>query len=223
MSNDREKLLRVMKSLEADYHAGRISEEKFRYFYSKYSDKLNAMNATNRIRSMQGKKKIPNKNIGKRNKAITNKREEERLVQKYIVNPKKGDFKNKNKTNEDESWSDASFKFIVFLILAIAFTAGIGFGVFNFNFGDMSVTNSAAIVKDTAFPEINQVPITNITSENYTSSDTLDESETTDTSESNQDNTGEYTQNQNNVNHVTPTQEDINPPSQGSDVENPVT
>ena len=58
MPNDKEKLLRVMRSLDADYAHGKISEEKYRYFRSKYEDKLNtldARDATNRIRSMQGK------------------------------------------------------------------------------------------------------------------------------------------------------------------------
>lgn len=57
MPNDKEKLLRVMHSLDADYAHGKISEEKYRYFRSKYEDKLNtldARDATNRIRSMQG-------------------------------------------------------------------------------------------------------------------------------------------------------------------------
>lgn len=47
-----------MRSLDADYAHGKISEEKYRYFRSKYEDKLNtldARDATNRIRSMQGK------------------------------------------------------------------------------------------------------------------------------------------------------------------------
>ncbi len=58
MPNDKEKLLKVMRSLDADYAHGKISEEKYRYFRSKYEDKLNtldARDATNRIRSMQGK------------------------------------------------------------------------------------------------------------------------------------------------------------------------
>ena len=58
MSNDRDKLLQIMDSLESDYAHGKISREKYIYFRSKYEDKLNsidAMEATKRIRSMQGK------------------------------------------------------------------------------------------------------------------------------------------------------------------------
>ena len=48
-----------MRSLDMDYKEGKISEEKYKYFRSKYEDKLSivdAWDATNRIRSMQGKK-----------------------------------------------------------------------------------------------------------------------------------------------------------------------
>ena len=58
MTDDRDKLLQVMNSLESDYESGKISAEKYNYFRSKYEDKLNsidAMEATRRIRSMQGK------------------------------------------------------------------------------------------------------------------------------------------------------------------------
>ena len=58
MSSDKDKLLQIMASLESDYAHGKISREKYIYFRSKYEDKLNALDAreaTNRIRSMQGK------------------------------------------------------------------------------------------------------------------------------------------------------------------------
>ena len=56
MTSERDKLLQVMDSLDADYKSGKISVEKYRYFRSKYEDKLNsvdAMEATRRIRSMR--------------------------------------------------------------------------------------------------------------------------------------------------------------------------
>ena len=45
MPNEREKLLQVMSSLEADYKSGKISAEKYSYFRSKYEDKLNSIDA----------------------------------------------------------------------------------------------------------------------------------------------------------------------------------
>ena len=76
MPNDRDKLLKVMDSLEEDYASGKISPEKYSYFRSKYEDKLNSIDAreaTRRIRSMQGKpSSSPNKE--KRRKRPTKKK-----------------------------------------------------------------------------------------------------------------------------------------------------
>lgn len=160
MPNDKEKLLKVMRSLDADYAHGKISEEKYRYFRSKYEDKLNtldARDATNRIRSMQGKpsgKRKTNPNPPKLNKK---KKEEPDLVQKYIINPKKGD-KDFNKEKKPPM-DNGTFKLIAVLVLVIGFTAGIGYGVLTFDFGNISVTDAQAIVEDTAFPEVEEVKV----------------------------------------------------------------
>jgi hypothetical protein len=76
MSEDREKLLKVMSSLESDYKSGKISAEKYSYFRSKYEDKLNSIDAkaaTRRIRSMQGKSSTQKK---RRKKPTKNKKKE---------------------------------------------------------------------------------------------------------------------------------------------------
>ena len=153
MSNDKDKLLQIMASLESDYAHGKISREKYIYFRSKYEDKLNALDAreaTNRIRSMQGKPSHSPKN----KRPIKNERkEEEDLVQKYIINPKKGDKKVKESTPMDSG----TFKLLAILILALGFTVGAGFGVFNFDLASFSDTNASAIVTDTAFPDVKDV------------------------------------------------------------------
>lgn len=172
MPNDKEKLLRVMRSLDADYQQGKISGEKYRYFRSKYEDKLNtldARDATNRIRSMQGKpsEKKRNSQPPRLNKK---KNDEEDLVQKYIINPKKGD-KDLNKEKK-APMDNSTFKLVLVLVLVIGFTAGIGYGVLTFDFGSISVNNAQAIVEDTAFPEVQQVPV------NTTSNETVQTGET---------------------------------------------
>lgn len=160
MPNDKEKLLRVMRCLDADYAHGKISEEKYRYFRSKYEDKLNtldARDATNRIRSMQGKPSGKRKTNPKPPKLNKKKKEEQDLVQKYIINPKKGD---KDFNKEKKSPMDnGTFKLIAVLVLVIGFTAGIGYGVLTFDFGNISVTDAQAIVEDTAFPEVEEVKV----------------------------------------------------------------
>lgn len=160
MPNDKEKLQKVMRSLDADYAHGKISEEKYRYFRSKYEDKLNtldARDATNRIRSMQGKPSGKRKTNPKPPKLNKKKKEEPDLVQKYIINPKKGD-KDFNKEKKPPM-DNGTFKLIAVLVLVIGFTAGIGYGVLTFDFGNISVTDAQAIVEDTAFPEVEEVKV----------------------------------------------------------------
>ena len=160
MPNDKEKLLRVMRCLDADYAHGKISEEKYRYFRSKYEDKLNtldARDATNRSRSMQGKPSGKRKTNPKPPKLNKKKKEEQDLVQKYIINPKKGD-KDFNKEKKPPM-DNGTFKLIAVLVLVIGFTAGIGYGVLTFDFGNISVTDAQAIVEDTAFPEVEEVKV----------------------------------------------------------------
>lgn len=181
MPNDKEKLLRVMRSLDADYAHGKISEEKYRYFRSKYEDKLNtldARDATNRIRSMQGKPSGKRKTNPKPPKLNKKKKEEQDLVQKYIINPKKGD-KDFNKEKKPPM-DNGTFKLIAVLVLVIGFTAGIGYGVLTFDFGNISVTDAQAIVEDTAFPEVEEVKVNDTDNDsvqvgdNYTSDNSYD-------------------------------------------------
>ena len=150
----------MVYSLDADYAHGKISEEKYRYFRSKYEDKLNtldARDATNRIRSMQGKPSGKRKTNPKPPKLNKKKKEEPDLVQKYIINPKKGD-KDFNKEKKPPM-DNGTFKLIAVLVLVIGFTAGIGYGVLTFDFGNISVTDAQAIVEDTAFPEVEEVKV----------------------------------------------------------------
>lgn len=173
MPNDKEKLLRVMRCLDADYAHGKISEEKYRYFRSKYEDKLNtldARDATNRIRSMQGKPSGKRKTNPKPPKLNKKKKEEQDLVQKYIINPKKGD-KDFNKEKKPPM-DNGTFKLIAVLVLVIGFTAGIGYGVLTFDFGNISVTDAQAIVEDTAFPEVEEVKVNNTDNDSVQVGDT---------------------------------------------------
>lgn len=173
MPNDKEKLLKVMRSLDADYAHGKISEEKYRYFRSKYEDKLNtldARDATNRIRSMQGKPSGKRKTNPKPPKLNKKKKEEPDLVQKYIINPKKGD-KDFNKEKKPPM-DNGTFKLIAVLVLVIGFTAGIGYGVLTFDFGNISVTDAQAIVEDTAFPEVEEVKVNNTDNDSVQVGDT---------------------------------------------------
>lgn len=168
MSSDREKLLAIMDSLEADYNSGKISAEKYSYFRSKYEDKLNAIDAidaTKRIRSMQGKTLSKATNEKRSKRPTRNKKDNQQdLVQKYIINPKKDDAKyNKKKKQPMDS---GTFKLLLLLVLVLGFTVGVGYGVFNLDFNSISNANSVAIVNDTAFPEFTQDIVQNTTVNN---------------------------------------------------------
>ena len=182
MSDDREKLLNIMSSLEADYRSGKISADKYSYFRSKYEDKLNTIDAqaaTKRIRSMQGKPssgKSTKKRKRSKKPTRNKKKEEQDLVQKYIINPKKGDEKY-NKTKKS-SMDSGTFKLLLVLVLVIGFTAGVAYGIFNFDFDAVSSTDSVAVVQDTAFPEFNEVKVANST-DTHTSNHSYTSVETT--------------------------------------------
>ena len=195
-----------MNNLESDYRSGKISAEKYSYFRSKYEDKLNsidARDATKRIRSMQGKPSTETRK--KRSKKPTkNKRKQEQdLVQKYIINPKKSDANyNKKKKSAMDS---GTFKLLLLLILVVGFTAGIAYGIFNFDFGTISQADTVAVVDDTAFPEFkNDVKFNTTTNydnytDNYTSNDDNNDIETTtDDSNSRQNDDSSSSSNSNN-------------------------
>lgn len=166
MSDDREKLLKIMSSLEKDYKSGKISADKYSYFRSKYEDKLNSIDAqaaTQRIRSMQGKP-ANNKRKRSRRPANNKRKEEQDLVQKYIINPKKEDAKYNKK--EKSSMDGGTFSLLLILVLVIGFTAGVAYGVFNFDFNQPSPdTQSVGMVQDTAFLTFDESnPVSNTTS-----------------------------------------------------------
>lgn len=178
MSDEREKLLRVMNNLESDYKSGKISAEKYSYFRSKYEDKLNSIDAkaaTKRIRSMQGKPSTDNRRKKRRRPTKNKRKEEQDLVQKYIINPKKSDAQyNKKKKSSMDS---GTFKLFLLLILVIGFTAGTAYGIFNLDFGSVSDSETVAIVDDTAFPEIKEVVTVSNTTSTYSNySSTNDDS-----------------------------------------------
>ena len=190
MPNDREKLLSVMASLESDYKSGKISREKYNYFQSKYQDKLNSIDAqaaTRRIRSMQGKPSSDTKRKDRGKKPARNKKEQEDLVQKYIINPKKGDAKYNKKPKS--SMDSGTFKLVLILVLVVGFTVGVAYGVFNFDFDTVSGNEVVATVEDTAFPEFNEDIVDNVTDTNDTEIEIEEEvvETTTDTSDSSQD------------------------------------
>lgn len=145
-----------MKELKADHQNGKISDEKYKELSRQYMIKLKNIDASSRIRTMQGRKQRYSSSSQYSQGIRPDKRaaelsrlEDEKLVQKYIVNPKKSSNNQRPKSHGSNSgkWSVIA---VVFLI--IAFTAGIGFGMLNFDFKATNISNASAIVTDSAFP-----------------------------------------------------------------------
>lgn len=182
MPDEKQKILSIMKSLERDYRAGKVSPQKYRYYMAKYQDRLRYLDkhaATNRIRSMQGKP-APDirRNRNRYNDARNRQEEKNGLVQKYIINPKKDD-RDLNKKNK-KSMDSSTYKLFTVLILVIGLTLGIAVGVFAMNFEDLSVVHSDALVVDTSFPDISNVTI----DKNDTSTQSTDNADTGDDTQS---------------------------------------
>ena len=60
-----------------------------------------------------------------------------------------------------------TFKLLLLLVLVVGFTVGVGYGVFNLDFDNLSDTTVVATVTDTAFPEIHEDVVENVTYDNY--------------------------------------------------------
>ncbi|MCQ2971809.1 MAG: endoglucanase [archaeon] len=169
MSRDKQRLLQIMDSLEADYLSGKISEDKYRYFRSKYMAKLNNIENANRPLKTDIPRSI-------RKNPLKPKNEEEKLIEKYILNPKKQNkplkIKSKPKTSS-KPMDSSTFKLALVLILVVGFTVGISMGVFGFDFGELGNFGGLgvdAVVTDTVFPNVPILVDTNYTdSGNYTS------------------------------------------------------
>ena len=149
-----------MKELKADHQAGKISDEKYRQLSRQYMLKLKNIDASSRIRTMQGRPNSfnqPHNYRPDKRAAELSRREDEKLVKKYVVNPRTGKSnKSKNKTSNKGKYAIIATIFLIF-----AFTTGIGFGMVNFDF-QSSNTNSSVLVADSAFPiELNNVSTLN--------------------------------------------------------------
>jgi len=138
-----------MQELKKDYHAGNISEDKYRYLSKEYSNRLSNLDATNRIRNMQGRKnsKMPPSKSVQRSMAEASRKEDQDLVNKYVVKPKEE--KTAKKSPEVSNKGKYAILAVVFLIGA--FLVGISFGLFS---GPQNaVPATSVMIDDTSFPD----------------------------------------------------------------------
>ena len=144
ISQDKEKLLKLLEELEEEYQAGNISDDKYNYLSKQYEDRLSDIVAVDKIRAMQGKKIVEKPVIySKKLTDEKSKEEDEELIDKYVIDTKKEE-------KELKAFNKRIIAVIAIVCLAVAFIAGIGFGIFNFDFP--STQNTVVTVNETAFP-----------------------------------------------------------------------
>ncbi|MBZ9571412.1 hypothetical protein KQY27_07620 [Methanobrevibacter sp. TMH8] len=149
ISQDKQKLLKIMQELKKDYQAGNISEDKYKYLSKEYSNRLANLDATNRIRSMQGREnnqKTPSK-AAQRSMAEASRREDKDLVDKYIVKPKV----QKKVQTAPESSNKSKYAILAVVCLIGAFLVGISFGLFSGG-PQSAVPGATVLIDDSAFP-----------------------------------------------------------------------
>ena len=149
MDQDQIKLVKTMKRLESDYKSGKISKDKYEYFYGKYNQKLRSMEAIRNTQAIRNRRP-PENHPNNHKSSIKNRLENEKLVEKYIVEPKK----NAGEKIVNPSSNKSLYSILIVCILIIGFSVGIGFGVFNLGFNDVAAENAAAIVEDSAFLKV---------------------------------------------------------------------
>ena len=208
ISQDKEKLLKLLQELKKEYRAGNISDDEYKYLSREYEDNLSNISAVDRIRSMQGKEVVEKPVIyssKKAEKSKKSKEEDEKLVDKYVV-------KTEKEKRESRRPSGKVFVAIAIACLAVAFITGIGFGIFNFDFQLSNPTNAMVTVNESAFLDIvvNNTNNTNRTSKNNATTNSSENSNTRPNSRSNNTNTNTNT-NPNRDSNTRPSSNRTNP------------
>ena len=90
--NDRDKLVAILNELEKDYHMGNISKEKYIDLCERYEHKIKTIDASNRIRSMQGRENYSSNSRGNGRNPKLNQNKQE-------YNPRVNNYKNRNSRN----------------------------------------------------------------------------------------------------------------------------
>ncbi|BAW31925.1 MAG TPA: hypothetical protein PLO64_00595 [Methanothermobacter sp.] len=147
-------LLHRLRELEKNWKAGEISESKYRMLKREYQRELDAIEAAERIKRMQGRSthEKPLDHWIEKTREEEEAREKEELIKKYVKKP--------TPMKEPERPRNA-LKMVGVLLLALAFFIGSGFGLYLLNLG--SDQTGTVLVNESAFPTftINHTNTTN--------------------------------------------------------------
>lgn len=144
-----EQLLKNLEDLEKDFEAGNIPKKQYESLKKQYTNRLETLEAAERIKRMQGRgtsEKTLDHWVSK-SKIEKDKEEQEELIKKYVTTPKP---KTKVKPKKE---GISRVGIIAAILLAIAFFVGTGFGVLMLN-GPVAVDNGTVMVNETAFPPV---------------------------------------------------------------------
>lgn len=175
ISQDKDKLLKSLAELEADFEEGKISRREYQSLKREYTQELETLNVADRIRRMQGRgtEEKPLDHWVTKSKVEKDKKEEEELVNKFVRKPIP--LKTRVKTQKK---GYSKFSIIAIVFLAVAFFVGTGFGVYMLN-SPTDTSNGPVIVNDTAFPLVNNATIVNNDTTDTKKEDTTDKKTTT--------------------------------------------
>lgn len=144
-----EQLLKNLEDLEKDLEAGTIPKKQYESLKKQYTNRLETLEAAERIKRMQGRgtsEKTLDHWVSK-SKIEKDKEEQEELIKKYVTTPKP-----KTKVKQKKE-GISRVGIIAAILLAIAFFVGTGFGVLMLN-GPVEVDNGILTVNETAFPPV---------------------------------------------------------------------
>ena len=176
-----EQLLKNLEDLEKDLEAGKIPKKQYISLKKQYTNRLDTLQAAERIKRMQGRSTSENTldHWASKSKIEKDEEEQEELIKKYVTTPKPTRSKAKAKAATSASSSKGGISrigIIAGVLLALAFFVGTGFGVMMLN-APVTADNGTVTVNQTAFPLIENLT-TNTTSSNHTSTNTTKSNKT---------------------------------------------
>jgi hypothetical protein len=155
-----EQLLKNLEDLDKDLEAGKIPKKQYESLKKQYTNRLETLEAAERIKRMQGRG-TSEKTLdhwASKSKIQKDEEEQEELIKKYVTTPKP---KTKSQPKKAKG-GIPRIGIIAGVLLAIAFFVGTGFGVLMLN-GPIAVDNGTVMVNETAFPPVIENLTTNTT------------------------------------------------------------
>jgi hypothetical protein len=181
-----EQLLKNLEDLERDLEAGKIPKKQYTSLKKQYTNRLETLQAAERIKRMQGRSTSENTldHWASKSKIEKDKEEQEELIKKYVTTPKPTRTQAKAASSASSSKGGISrIGIIAGVLLALAFFIGTGFGVMMLN-TPVTVDNGTVMVNQSAFPLIENLT-TNTTKSNTTISNTTIKNNTNSNTNSN--------------------------------------